>query len=140
VVERTVRVTLAAAFWLPLAVCTWLALTPSPPQVLLGVRDEALHGFAFAYLAFVFPLAHPLRRWWAAGLWLLAYGALIELLQGFSGARVAEWKDFGIDAAGIALGLAAWRVAGARVRELVTACVGWLLRARTAEPRYRQKP
>jgi VanZ family protein len=36
---------------------------------------------------------------------LLAYGALIEVLQSFTPTRSAEWADLLADSAGIALGL-----------------------------------
>lgn len=47
---------------------------------------------------------------------LLFHGALIEVLQGFTGYRQADWLDFVADAAGA--GLAALIVAAWRQRDL----------------------
>ncbi|MFW6093063.1 MAG: VanZ family protein [Pseudomonadota bacterium] len=114
---RAVEAGLWLAFWVPLAGCTWLALTPSPPDAVFRVSDVLLHGFAFSYLAFALGLAHRLRPLPVA-LWLLAYGAGLELLQSQQPGRMPEFKDLAVDAAGIAVGLALLWALGARVRRL----------------------
>jgi uncharacterized protein YfiM (DUF2279 family) len=110
--DRTSRLCLQIAFWIPLTICTWLALTPSPPDAVFRVSDVVLHGAAFAYLTFALGLAWP-----AAGLWAMAgamfgYGALIEAVQSFEPARSAEVKDLLVDVAGIVTGLLLWNVFG----------------------------
>lgn len=110
--DRAAGLCLSAAFWLPLAVCTWLALTPSPPQSVFRVGDVILHALAFAYLTTALGLAHRRLRWWALAGWMLAYGAAIELAQSFEPARSPELKDLAVDGLGIAAGLVVLAVAG----------------------------
>jgi VanZ family protein len=103
--DTAARASLQIAFWIPLAICTWLALTPSPPDAISRFSDVLLHAFAFTYLTFALGLAWPgLRLRWVAG-WMLAFGVGIEILQSFEAARVASLKDVLVDAVGIALGL-----------------------------------
>jgi VanZ family protein len=109
--ERAERICLVAAFWLPLSVCTYLALTPSPPQAALHVTDVTLHTLAFTYLTFAMGLAHPATRRWRLVGWMLAYGLMLEVLQSFEPARSAEFKDLAVDAGGIMLGLLLLRLA-----------------------------
>lgn len=40
------------------------------------------------------------------------YGAGLEVTQGLLGTRVAEWKDLGVDVAGITMGLVLLHFAG----------------------------
>jgi VanZ family protein len=99
------RASLQAAFWIPLGICTWLALTPAPPDAIENVSDVALHAFAFTYLAFALGLAMPrLRLRWIA-VALFGYGAGLEVLQGLGSARVASFQDLVVDVLGITLGL-----------------------------------
>jgi VanZ family protein len=75
--------------------------------------DKANHALAFFVLAVLGASAYPGRLLRVlAG--LLAYGALIEVLQGLSGYRDAEWLDLVADAVGLAL---AWPL----LRRLLTA-------------------
>ena len=115
-------------FWLPLALATWLALTPSPPEVVFRVGDVVLHTGAFVYLTFALRLAHPGLHWLPAALGMLGFGLLLELLQGLGGIRVCEWRDLAADALGIVVGLVAYRLLGVRVRRTVAAVLGWLFR------------
>ena len=98
-----------APFWriaLALLLCAvlWLALTPSPPpQASLG-WDKLNHAAAFATLAAVAFLGFA-RTWARIAAALLAFGALIEVLQSFTATRSAEWGDLLADGVGIALGL-----------------------------------
>lgn len=109
--ERAERICLGAAFWLPLSLCTYLALTPSPPQAALHVTDVTLHTLAFTYLTFALGLAYPgTSRWRLVG-WMFAYGLMLEVLQSFEPARSAELKDLAVDVGGILLGLLLLRLA-----------------------------
>ncbi len=116
--ERVAGTLLVIAFWAPLAVCTYLALHPSPPDAVFRVSDVLLHGFAFTYLTFSLAIAYRHRHWLIPGLWMLGYGLLIELLQSFETARSAEVGDVLVDMAGIAIGLLGYRWIGLPLRAL----------------------
>jgi len=96
------------AFWLPLTVCTWMALMPQPPTGAWGISDAVQHVGAFVYLTFAAGLAFPGRSTLVVALAMLGYGALLEVLQGLGGVRMAEWRDLGMDAVGIAGGSACY--------------------------------
>jgi VanZ family protein len=66
--------------------------------------DKLNHLTAFASLAAVASLGR-VGAWVRIALALLAYGALIEVLQSFTGTRSAEWGDLLADGVGIASGL-----------------------------------
>ena len=107
---------LRTGFYLPLVVCTYLALIPEPPQnAVFQVSDIILHTLAFTYLTFALclmrlaaqpdtaTLGWPLAR--NVFLVMLGYGVFLELVQGIIPARTAELKDLGVDALGIGFGL-----------------------------------
>lgn len=101
-----------------MVVIAWLAFSPRPPPQVDTGWDKSNHLLAFAVLAFTAELAfwpRPRRRWFT-GLGLLAYGALIELVQSQIPQRSGEWPDLLADAVGILLGqwLVRWatRLAG----------------------------
>jgi VanZ family protein len=125
--DTAARVSLQAAFWVPLAICTWLALTPSPPDAISRFSDVLLHAFAFTYLTFALGLAWPgLRLRWVIG-WMFAFGVAIEVLQSFEAARVASLKDILVDGAGIAVGVLLLRTVGDWSRRTVRTMLGVLL-------------
>jgi VanZ family protein len=125
--ELATRWSLQLAFWFPLAVCTWLALMPSPPDPIARLSDVLLHAFAFTYLTFALGLAWPaLRLRWLAGL-LLAYGMGIEVVQGLGSARVASLQDVLVDVGGIVTGLLLLRMLGSWSRRTVRGIWGFLL-------------
>ena len=127
--ERIAATLLLVAFWLPLAICTYLALHPSPPDAVFRLSDVLLHGFAFTYLTLALALAHQHRHWLLPGLWMLGYGVLIELLQSFETARSAEAGDVLVDLAGIGLGLLAYGWMGAFLRRLAERVVSVVIGA-----------
>jgi VanZ family protein len=127
--ERIAAALLVVAFWLPLAVCTYLALHPSPPDAVFQLSDVLLHGFAFTYLTLSLALAHEHRHRLLPGLWMLGYGVLIELLQSFETSRSAEAGDVLVDVAGIGLGLLAYGWAGAFLRALAVRIVSFVVGA-----------
>src|SRR5665647_1028173 len=88
-----------------------LALLPSPPPVLTNGWDKSNHLLAFAVMAWLGCKAFP-QRVANTLLSLLAYGALIEILQSFAPTRSAEWLDLFADGLGILLGWGVVRLRG----------------------------
>lgn len=82
-----------------------LALVPAPPRLFTTGWDKSNHFLAFSVMAWLGGKAFPQRLVFVL-LGLLAYGALIEILQSLSPTRSAEWFDLVADALGIALGWA----------------------------------
>lgn len=105
---RALRVSFAVALVLVLAMSLW-PMTEPPP--LHTGWDKTDHLAAFVVLGLLGLGAWPDHRMRVlAG--LLLYGALIEVLQGFTGYRQADWRDLVADAAGLALAVplyAAWQ-------------------------------
>lgn len=89
-----------------LVVVSYLALTPTPLEGSESGLDKVAHLMAFSALAFVGYLGFPASRGMRIALLfgLLAYGALIEVLQLFVPGRSSEWGDLLADVLGIALG------------------------------------
>lgn len=84
------------------------ALTPLASHLpVAGYWDKLNHGFAFAVLAVLCGLAFPQIRARFMAPALLAFGALIEVLQAIPAVhRSAEFGDLLADAAGVAVGFA----------------------------------
>ncbi|MBT9491769.1 MAG: VanZ family protein [Paucibacter sp.] len=104
----------ARLFWrltllLLLIAISYLALAPAPPKGVGSGWDKLNHAMAFASLAFCghWSLSSGRQRWLALPLALLAYGAVIELLQLQIPGRQGEWIDLFADAVGATLGLCA---------------------------------
>ena len=114
------RALLRLAFGIALAVCTYLALTPSPPQAVSGIDDVLLHGFAFIVLTMLCAQAYFPSALLMNAIVMLLYGAGLELAQGQIAARSAEWSDLFVDLVGIALGTALHRACGAWLRQLLS--------------------
>lgn len=87
-----------------------LSLLPLGADVPTTGWDKANHLLAFATLAVLGCLAYP-GRIPATLLALLAYGALIEILQSFTDYRSAEWADWLADAIGLIVGWGLTRLA-----------------------------
>ncbi len=88
-----------------------LALVAAPPPMLTTGWDKSNHLLAFAVMTWLGSKAFP-QRLATLLLSLLAYGALIEILQSFTATRSAEWLDLFADALGILLGWALIRLHG----------------------------
>jgi len=87
----------------------WVGLQPRPPRRLDDVPDIATHFAGYGVLAFAATHAAAglaSAPGWGAG-WAVAHGGVLELLQGRTATRRAEWSDFAVDAVGAALGAAA---------------------------------
>lgn len=91
------------------AVITWLALTPTPPPVPSLDSDKVQHILAFVVLAAggTLSLGPGRGRTTAVVLLALAYGGLIEIVQGWVPGRSPEWADWLADGLGALLGLVA---------------------------------
>lgn len=88
---------------MPAAVWFWSDTIPVAEW--LRHADKWAHGFAFVILAVWFSGMYTRSAYWRIGIGLLAFGMLIEVLQGLVRYRMAEWYDLGADALGIAIGL-----------------------------------
>jgi VanZ family protein len=80
-----------------------LALMPPVPHMPTTGWDKANHLLAFAVLAWLGIHAYP-QRMASVLSGLLAYGALIEILQSFTTYRSADWHDLWADGLGLVLG------------------------------------
>ena len=102
------------AFWLPIAICTYLALMPGSYPEAIQFPDVVLHVFAFTYLTAALVLAHfdidrnPLTRkfriLWVPATWMLFYSVALEVAQAFTPDRRAEILDLLWDTIGIGVG------------------------------------
>jgi VanZ family protein len=102
----------ATSFWVALAICTYMAFAPSPPQTVFRISDIALHGFAFVVLSFLLSVSYFNQTLVKPALWMLAYGVLIEVVQSQIPQRSPEVKDLLVDAVGIFIGLGLVRLCG----------------------------
>lgn len=128
------KLLIRAGFWIPLLICTYLALIPEPPEhPVFRVSDLVLHAGAFIYLTLALVIGQQGRGntdgqiYLRSLLLMLAYGLFIELAQSLVPQRTAELKDLLVDLLGIGIGLVAARIAARRVDELVYRSVAWLL-------------
>jgi VanZ family protein len=82
-----------------------LVLALLPPQVHMPSTgwDKANHALVFVVLAILGCRAYPEGKP-AVLLSLVGYGALIEVLQGLTGYRTAEWLDLAADGIGLLCG------------------------------------
>jgi len=103
------------AFGLCMLAVLVLALMPTNVPVPSTGWDKSNHLLAFSVMALLGHRACP-GRTLAVLAGLLAYGALIEVLQSFTPNRSADWQDLVADAVGLALGWGAGRLAQAMRR------------------------
>ena len=87
-----------------------LALMPTDVPMPSTGWDKSNHLLAFSVMALLGRRAYP-GRTMALLAGLLAYGALIEVLQAFTPNRSAAWQDLAADAVGLALGWGAEQLA-----------------------------
>ncbi len=141
-VDRLAVLTCRLGFWLPLVVCTYLALVPEPPDnPVFRLGDVILHAAAFTYLTFAFLLVDTARfpdsvRQPGIGLdraialrallAMLGYGIFLEVMQSLIPERSAELKDLAVDLLGIALGLLLAALLARSVASLLQVVIRWL--------------
>ena len=75
------------------------------PEKLFKFSDKVLHIATFVFLSTWFSGQYDRRSYWRITAGLLAFGALIELIQGMVSYRSSEWMDMYADGIGIAMGL-----------------------------------
>ena len=108
----TFRLAWRLAFGISLLLVTVGSLLPTRqlPDMAFDIWDKAQHAAGFGWLMFCGLMAHR----WPDGGWKLAgalsvWGAIIELLQAWSGWRQGDLADLGADVVGVAVVLLAWR-------------------------------
>jgi hypothetical protein len=112
-----------AAGFAMIAVILYLALIPIAGLIPANVSDKALHAVAFAGLMIWFCGVVDFRLAPRLALCLAAYGLLIELLQGLTATRQADYLDLFADIVGI---LAGWLLCAAGLRHWCTKLESWL--------------
>jgi VanZ family protein len=113
------RKTWLAAGWLLIFLIAYVSLIPSPPSPMRFLHADKLeHLITYALLMGWFCQIYATRwqRLWLA-LACIAYGGIIELLQGWSGYRSADWMDLLADSLGVALG---WLLSTTSLQHLLT--------------------
>lgn len=105
-----------ALLGLLLLVVAWLSFAPASGGPTFAHADKLGHALAFAALGVAAALSWPpsSRASMRVAVALLAYGAIIEIVQGTLPSRSADGLDWVADAAGAAMGL--WAVRAARLR------------------------
>ena len=85
------------------ALCTFiLAILPDPPRLAAEAPDKVQHIFAFAALTLLARLAYSKTSLWRLIFSLAAFGALIEVAQGYPPLhRDADFRDWLADIAAI---------------------------------------
>ena len=106
--------------------CTVGSLAPTLPSSVGSISDVLLHLAAYAYLGGTLSVAHLPGSSGLAAVLLFAYGALIEVLQTFTG-RFMDASDLLMNGLGIATGIAV-----ARLLIPVLRATGWYASARSS--------
>jgi VanZ family protein len=104
------------------ALVLYLTLTPADVQI-SQFSDKFGHFSAFAVLMAWFCGVFELRWAWSVALALLAFGILIELMQGLTTYRSAELADAGFDFMGILFG---WGLAAVGCSRWAVTVEKWL--------------
>ena len=91
-----------AGFWLAVGVTLYLTLRPA--VAITTMSDKTQHLISFGVLTLLAGLAYPRARLLPLGIVLSGLGAIIELLQPFSG-RTNDIKDWIADTAGVLLAI-----------------------------------
>ncbi|PWB59288.1 MAG: VanZ family protein [Nitrosomonadales bacterium] len=113
------RKTWLAAGWLLVFLIAYISLIPSPPAPMrFPHADKLEHLISYAMLMGWFCQIYSARRQRIyLALACLAFGGIIELLQGWSGYRTADWLDWLADSLGVILG---WALNTTSLQHLLT--------------------
>jgi len=105
--------------WALIILILWLSLIPSPPSPLhFPQADKVEHLFAYGVLMSWFcQIYHGSRQRLYLMLAFIALGATIEILQGLSGYRTAEWGDLLADSLGVLIG---WLLSNTGLQHFLT--------------------
>ena len=95
-------------FWCCTAAILVMALMPSGVTLPSTGWDKSNHLLAFGVLTSLGYLAYP-SLGWRIMLAMVGYGGLIEVLQGLTPHRYAEWGDVVADMLGAAIGYVSTR-------------------------------
>jgi VanZ family protein len=110
-----------------LATVLYFALTPATGRMIIP-SDKGAHFLVFTALMLWFGGVFRLRRAPLVALGLLAFGILIELLQGPLSYRSAEVADALFDFGGILIG---WALVAAGLGRWTSVIESWLTRIKT---------
>ncbi len=89
-------------FFIVLAAVFILAVVPQEAATITTGWDKLNHVLAFFVLLALFDYAYPAMPFWSRQwLWLLAYGLLIECVQGFTADRYFSLLDILADMVGL---------------------------------------
>jgi VanZ family protein len=103
---RYIRMVLPWAFWIPFGFASYMAWTPAVHLEISQTHDKITHFLAFGYLTGAFAVAYsPWTTWPRTAGIMLAYAALIEVVQAFIPSRQCSWLDFVTDGLAIFLAL-----------------------------------
>lgn len=91
--------------WVLVAATIAVSLAPAPDDAVPIINDKIAHVLIYAVLATWFAGIYERTRYPLIGGCLIVLGAGLEVAQGLSGYRTAEWADLLADAIGIATGL-----------------------------------
>ena len=103
--------------WLLVALVTYLSLTPDPPVVTDNrfandIAYTIFHLLTYAVLMLWFVQLYAFSRWLVIALSLIVMGSVLEVLQGFTPVRVADFVDIVANGTGVLLG---WLLAKTRL-------------------------
>lgn len=92
------------AFFSAIVLISFLAFSSDPPDLTMSMSDKFNHALAFFVLALVLDQAYAhMNIVWGVAFPLIAYGFIIEVVQGQLGYREMSLLDVGADSIGIAL-------------------------------------
>ncbi|HKI50945.1 MAG TPA: VanZ family protein [Geothermobacteraceae bacterium] len=98
-------------FWALLLACLALSLMPQPPGVFELASDKFWHALAYLVLYLSSQIAYPMKVSQTARFTLLlGFSLLIEILQHFVPRREFSLLDLAANAAGLLLGMLAYRL------------------------------
>lgn len=92
-------------FFITVAFVLYLATLKGPYPIPSAPSDKVNHLSAFLVMTVLMCLGFPRSRLRLCGLWMLAYGCLIEVIQSFLPWSDCSIFDVAADACGILLGL-----------------------------------
>ncbi len=110
-----------AGGWGLVALVAYLSLMPNPPEPFeFHMVDKVEHGLAYAAMSWWFcQIYQSVRIRVSVCAALVAYGVLIEILQGMTGYRYFEYADMLADSIGVLLGWLLARTALGRAFVLI---------------------